>query len=178
MHPFGVTLGHEGALSSCWCRCWGGWLCLNRFDVVCPWHAGPVYSFLCLNSKQKVLEVLSCCCYEILVFSSQRDYPLGSHANPSPIVRVMLIPWNNSVAERLWITLAVFCQAAPHCHGISSVSSVRSVYGPELLRCGFCERVGEDMCNVCERMSCWVRASLVCASSLPLPPRYILPFSG
>lgn len=39
----------------------------------------------------------------------------------------MLNPWNNSVAERLWITLVVFCQAAPHRHEIPVVSSVRSV---------------------------------------------------
>lgn len=83
----------------------------------------------------------------------------------------MLNPWNNSVAERLWITLVVFGRAAPHHHEIPVVSSVRSVgpFSTEQLQCWFCERIGEDMCNVCERMSCWVRASLICASSLPLP---------
>lgn len=39
----------------------------------------------------------------------------------------------------------------------------------EKLQSCFCERIGEDMCNVCERMSCWVRASLICASSIPSP---------
>lgn len=82
-----------------------------------------------LKFQTKVWKCFSCCCSEVLVFSSQRDYPLRSYANPCPIVRVMLKPWNNSVAERLWITLLVFCQAAPHCHEILVVSSVRSVWG-------------------------------------------------
>ncbi len=63
---------------------------LGRFGLVRQWHVGPSYSslWMCLYSTTKGWKILSCSCSEILVFSSQQDYPLRSHANPCPIVRV------------------------------------------------------------------------------------------
>lgn len=79
----------------------------------------------------------------------------------------MLNPWNNAVALE---------HKAAHSHEIAVVSSVGSVnacFQQSSSSVGS-ERIEEDVCNMCERMSCWVRAILVCASSLPF---CISPFS-
>lgn len=64
-------------------------LCWNRFGFVCQWHAGPLLliSLDELTLHTKGWKILSWRCSEILGFSSQRDYPFPSHANPCPIVR-------------------------------------------------------------------------------------------
>lgn len=59
----------------------------SRFGFVRQWHVGPLISLDVLMFRTKGWKILSCRCSEILVFSS-RDYPLPSHANPCPIVRV------------------------------------------------------------------------------------------
>lgn len=181
-----------------WCnvRTWGGFIkllvlvfgmvmvnrqtFLQQICFVFLWHTGPfLFIFLdVLKFQTKVCKCFSSCCSEILVFSSQRDYPLRSYANPYPTVRVMLNPWNNSVAERLWITSVVFCQAAPHCHEILVVSSVRSVWGCFWRSCSGVGSVRglERTCVMCVK-GCpveWEPVSSVSAPYLSHPS----PFTG
>lgn len=63
-------------------------LCWNRFGFVCLWHVGPFYSslWMSLHSTQKDGKIFLDAVLEILLFSSQPDYPSPSHANPCPIV--------------------------------------------------------------------------------------------
>ena len=83
----------------------------------------------------------------------------------------MLNPWNNSVAQK---TLDHIRRLLPGCSTppwkywwFRQSESVRACFffSKEQLQCCSCERIGEDMCNVCERMS----VEREPASSVPAP---------